>query len=110
MLEKYNVPFINSTLVMSAWENDKLVGFVRVLSDKIFRSVIYDLAVDPEYQNIEIGSELVKRCIEYFPNSEWLAGTEEKISGFYEKIGFTKFKNNDSVFLSIPCKHFTMEN
>ena len=27
--DKYNVPFINSTLVISAWENECLVGAVR---------------------------------------------------------------------------------
>jgi hypothetical protein len=37
----YNIPFINSTLVISAWENDRLIGAVRVLSDKMFRSIIY---------------------------------------------------------------------
>jgi hypothetical protein len=38
MLKNYNKPFINSTLVISAWENERLIGAVRVLSDKMFRS------------------------------------------------------------------------
>jgi len=42
LLKFFNMPFINSTLVISAWENDRLVGAVRVLSDKIIRSIIYD--------------------------------------------------------------------
>ena len=104
MIENYNIPFINSTLVISAWENERLIGVVRVLSDKMFRSVIYDLLVLPEYQNKSIGKELLKRCIEHFPDSEWLVQTTGEISGFYEKIGF---KLNNDVFLSIPCKLFT---
>jgi len=63
MLKNYNLPFINSTLVISAWKNGKLIGFVRVLSDKMFRSIIYDLAVDPKFQNYGIGRELIKKCI-----------------------------------------------
>jgi len=110
MLKNYNIPFINSTLVISAWENDKLIGFVRVLSDKIFRSIIYDLAVDPEYQKSGIGIKLIKKCIEHFPNSEWLAQTKEHIAGFYEKIGFMRIDNTNDVFLNIPCKLFTIEN
>ena len=78
MISNYNIPFINSTLVISAWENERLIGAVRVLSDKIFRSIIYDLLVLPEYQNKGIGKELVKRCIEHFPNSEWLVQTTEQ--------------------------------
>ena len=79
-----------------------MVGCVRVLSDGIFRSVIYDLAVMPEFQNLGIGKELVRRCRAYFPDSEWLVQTQTA-AGFYEKIGF---KRNEDVFLSIPCKWF----
>ena len=102
MLEKFNVPFINSTIVISAWAEDKFVGCVRVLSDRIFRSIIYDLAVMPEFQKQGIGKELVRRCMKHFPDSEWLVEAESA-TGFYEKIGF---KPNKNVFLSIPCKWF----
>ncbi|MCL2620065.1 MAG: GNAT family N-acetyltransferase [Defluviitaleaceae bacterium] len=103
MMEHFNKPFINSTLVISAWEGEDLVGVVRVLSDKIFRSIIYDLIVLPQYQDKGIGKELVKRCIEHYPNSEWLVQTTSKIASYYEKLGF---KTNDDTFLTIPCKWF----
>ncbi|MCL2180087.1 MAG: GNAT family N-acetyltransferase [Treponema sp.] len=106
MINKYNIPFLNSTFVISAWYNKKLVGVVRVLSDKIFRSIIYDLIVDPEFQGNGIGSELIKLCINKYPNSEWLVETKENIAGFYENIGF-KMCGKDDVFLNIPCKLFT---
>lgn len=102
MLENFNVPFVNSTVVVSAWAEDQLVGCVRVLSDRMFRSILYDLAVMPEFQNQGIGKELVRRCMEHFPGSEWLVQTQTA-AGFYEKIGF---KPNQDVFLSIPCKWF----
>lgn len=85
IIKNYNIPFINSTFGISAWENERLIGAVRVLNDKIFRSIIYDLIVLPEFQNKGIGKELVKRCIEHFPNSEWLVQTTERISSYYEK-------------------------
>lgn len=97
-------PWLNSTLVVSAWEGDVLVGAVRVLSDTIFRSVIYDLLVLPEFHNKGIGTELVRRCIEHFPDSEWLVETTQDISGYYEKIGFKR--DNSDVYLKIPCKLF----
>ena len=106
MINNYNIPFINSTLVISAWHNNRLVGVVRVLSDKMFRSIIYDLIVDPEFQNNGIGSELIKHCIQQFPNSEWLVETKQNIAGFYENIGF-KICGKDDVFLNIPCKLFS---
>lgn len=105
MMEYFNHPFKNSTLVISAWDNEKLVGVVRVLSDKIIRSVIYDLIVDPEYQGKRIGSELVTRCVNHYPNSEWLVETKDHISPYYEKLGFEKF-DDEEVFLHLPCKWF----
>jgi len=98
----FKIPFTNSTLVISAWENDCLVGVVRVLSDTFTRSVIYDLVVLPEYQNKGIGTELVKRCFEHFPNSEWLVQTTEKNIKYYKKIGFRIYED---VVLSIPSKY-----
>lgn len=103
MIENFNKNFINSTVVISAWDGEKLVGCIRVLSDKMFRSVIYDLAVLPKYQGNVIGKELVSRCREQFPNSEWLVQTTTERASFYENIGF---KINKDVFLSIPCKWF----
>ena len=97
-LNVFNAPFINSTLVISAWDNESLVGVVRVLSDKIVRSVIHDLVVLPEYKGKGIGKELMRRCIAHYPNSEWLVQTEKHIAPYYEKMGF---KIHEAV-LTIP--------
>lgn len=102
-LNNFNAPFKNSTLVFSAWDNDTLVGCVRVISDKVIRSVVEDLAVLPEYQNKGIGSYLLKMCIDTYPKSEWLIPTTKEMQFFYEKNGFKKF---NCVFLNIPCKWF----
>lgn len=85
-------PFLHSTLVVSAWDGERLVGAVRVLSDQIVRSVVYDLLVDPQYQANGIGSELLRRCIAHYPKTQWLLQTEEHIVGFYEKHGFERYK------------------
>jgi len=102
MLDKFNIAFIDSTFVFSAWIDDQLVGCVRVLSDLHFRSVIYDFAVLPEYQGKGIGRALIQKCMEACPGSEWLVQTDQA-EEFYKKVGFTV--NNDC-FLTIPCKWF----
>lgn len=55
MIENHNIPFTNSTLVISALENECLIGAVRVLSAKTFRSIIYDFLILPRFQNKGIG-------------------------------------------------------
>lgn len=102
MIDHFNIGFLNSTFVFSAWIDSRLVGCVRVLSDLHFRSIIYDLAVLPEYQKMGIGKELVQRCINACESSEWLVQTD-MAKGFYEKIGF---RENGDYFLTIPCKWF----
>jgi ribosomal protein S18 acetylase RimI-like enzyme len=109
MKDGFMRPWIHSTLVISAWDGDHLVGAVRVLSDTIFRSVIYDLLVAPEYQRNGIGSELVRRCLEHFPGSGWLVCTEGETSLFYKKLGFSDMKKTDAV-LEIPCKYFFLNH
>jgi len=98
-LDFFNIPFINSTLVVSAWDNERLIGVVRVLSDKFIRSAIYDLVVDPDYKSKGIGKELIQRCINHFPDTEWLVQTEKHIAGYYEKLGFNVYSD---VVLTIP--------
>lgn len=104
MLQVFARPFRNSTFVFSAWDEGKLIGCVRVLSDRMFRAVIYDLAVHPDYQHRGIGKELLHRCVAQCPDAEWLIQTEPHIAGFYEKQGFDRMK--EDVFLHIPSKWF----
>ena len=103
MRKNFNKPFIHSTLVISAWKDDQLIGAVRVLSDTVIRSIIYDLLVDPQFQNEGIGKELLRRCRTHFSGSEWLVQTKPETAGYYKKLGF---EINDDVFPSIPSKYF----
>lgn len=99
----FNAPFKNSTLVLSAWDEEKLVGCIRVISDKIVRSIIQDFAVLPEYQGKGIGTELLKRCLLVYPKSEWLVPTIKENISYYEKRGF---KISNGIFLTIPSQWF----
>ncbi len=101
-MDHFNVGFLHSTFVFSAWADGRLVGCVRALSDLHFRSVIYDLAVLPAFQGQGIGRELVRRCREACEGSEWLVQTDGA-KGFYEKIGF---RENGDDFLTLPGKWF----
>lgn len=103
MLDKFNLPFKGSDVVVSAWNGDKLIGCIRAISDKAVRSVIYDLAVLPEFQNKGIGKTLVKKCIAHYPDSEWILGTTKENVAYYEKLGF---KIHNETFLRIPSKWF----
>ena len=81
----------NSTLVFSVWDRDLLVGFARVLSDKVFRATIWDVIVHPDYQKQGVGSMVLEKILSHpalkSVDRFWL---NTKHPSFYEKFGFTK--------------------
>ena len=81
----------NSWLTTSAYDNDKLVGFGRVLTDFVLHAMIFDMIVLPDYQGKGIGTmiidELVKRCQDHGIRDVQLFCAKGK-RRFYEKHGF----------------------
>ncbi len=49
--------------VVSAWEDDRLVGFTRAISDGAFNAYISTVAVLPEHQKRGIGREIIQRLM-----------------------------------------------
>ena len=82
-----------------------LIGTValRTIDDENKIVELKRMFVLPEYQGKGIGKELVRRCKEIYPDSEWLVQTTADKADFYKHIGF---EVNNDVFLSIPCKLF----
>lgn len=81
----------NSNIVISAWENDNLVGMIRALTDFVWYTFLADLAVHPDYQKSGVG----KMLIEVLKNK---VGEQTAIillsvpsaMDYYPKVGFIK--------------------
>lgn len=86
--------YTNSNLIVTAWDNDKLVGVSRSLTDFCYCCYLSDLAVRKEYQASGIG----KKLIELTRNN---IGTQTALillsaptaTGYYPKVGFQKIDN-----------------
>ena len=80
-----------SWAVLSAYVEDELVGFGRVLCDGSMHALILDLIVDPRHQRQGIGSELlsrlVARCQQAGVRDIQLFSARGK-APFYERHGF----------------------
>ena len=85
--------YANSDLVFSAWNGDKLIGVVRVITDKLAHAVIFGLAVDPQYQGQGVAKELLKKCFGKYPNVQWDVEAEPPAAEFLQKLGFRSPKN-----------------
>lgn len=74
--------------------NDNMLGFARVVTDKIVFAYLMDLFIFDEYQRIGLGTKLVKHIIEH-PELQvrlWFLATAH---GLYEKFGFTSLDDPD---------------
>lgn len=94
----------NSTHVISAWHEDRLVGLIRALDDGETVAFLHYLLVNPDYQNRHIGGELMKRMLANFESLLYVKvmPSDPKTIPFYERYGFKTYENYSAMVL----KHF----
>ena len=85
--------FENSSLVLSLWEGDRLVGLARVLTDGVQMSYLCDLAVEPDLQGAGVGKRLIDEILERCRGTELVLRDSNISSGFYERLGFDPVEN-----------------
>lgn len=82
--------FFGSDYVATAWDNTRLVGTIRVITDEVAFGLIADLLVDPNYRQQGIGSGLLKMCQVRFAHLHLYAEpADENASKFYLDRGFS---------------------
>lgn len=92
--ERIKKMYANSNLVISAWDNDKLVGISRSLTDFSYCCYLSDLAVKKDYQKEGIGKELIAITREKIGEScMLLLLSAPEAMGYYPKIGFDMANN-----------------
>ncbi|HHB1440109.1 GNAT family N-acetyltransferase [Bacillus mobilis] len=82
-----------SWYAMYAFDDKKLVGMGRIISDGVITGVICGVCVLPEYQSIGIGKEIVKQLIRHCEQNKVIPQLMcvEKLQSYYESIGFETF-------------------
>lgn len=81
----------HSLYVLSVWDNDELIGLIRVIGDSLTIIYIQDILVLKCRQNKGIASELMRRVLIKYRNvRQKVLLTEEAadVRHFYEKNGF----------------------
>ncbi|MBZ9687858.1 GNAT family N-acetyltransferase [Clostridium estertheticum] len=96
--EVHKKAFENSYIVVFAFDDDKLIGFGRALSDGICQAAIYDIAVLPEYQGKNIGREIVNYILKCIPQCNFILYAAPGKEIFYEKLNFKKLKTGMAMF------------
>ncbi|NUM51273.1 MAG: GNAT family N-acetyltransferase [Flavobacteriales bacterium] len=86
--------YANSNLIVTAWDNSKLVGISRSLTDFCYCCYLSDLAVRKEYQNVGIGKKLIALTKEIIGDQTMLLLLSAPAAmDYYPKIHFQKVEN-----------------
>ena len=76
-------------LLVTAWDDTRLVGLSRSLTDFAYVAYVADLAVHQAYQRNGIGKELIQRTREALePTCTLILLSAPKANGYYPKLGF----------------------
>ncbi len=103
-LEDLAVALAHSEPIVSLWDGETLVGFGRATSDGVYRAVLWDIVVDPDYQGRGWGRKLVTKLLEH-PRLRrveriYLMTTYQQ--SFYERLGFSPDTGTTTLYLSPP--------
>ncbi|MDJ1475403.1 GNAT family N-acetyltransferase [Bacillus sp. LS15-K4] len=85
-----------------AFDDKKLVGMGRIISDGVITGVICGICVLQDYQSVGIGKEIVERLIQHCEQNKVIPQLMcvEKLQSYYESKGFEAF----SIGMTKPIK------
>ena len=87
--ETFEAMLKNANLTITAWNQDKLIGISRSLTDFAYVAYLADLAVDQQYQRKGIGKELIAQTQKRLGSSCMIVLlAAPKANTYYEHIGF----------------------
>ncbi len=85
--------FEKSLLVLAAYEEDELLGIIRVVGDGYTIVLIQDILVFKKHQRKGIGSALLKEVLARFKDVrqiQLVTDNTKKTIAFYKSVGFTE--------------------
>ena len=87
----------NTFYSISVYDNDRIIGYGRLIGDTICFMYIHDVMVLPEYQSQKIGTMIMNKLLEKIneiknenPDLMVYLGASKNREAFYEKFGFVR--------------------
>ena len=89
-----------SDLVLTAWSGARLVGCVRVLTDFVYRAVLCDVIVHPDFRQQGIGRSLVTGVTGHprLARVQKFTLLTSTARGFYEGLGWRRYPGEGMVY------------
>lgn len=93
--DRLHKALLESSTVITAWDEERLVGLVRVLDDGGMLAYMHYVLVHPDYHGNGIAGAMIEKIKEKYRHYLYLEimPEESKNASFYERFGFQKMKD-----------------
>ena len=98
--EIHKQAFNNSYAVVFVFDEERLIGFGRAISDGVYQAAVYDVAVIPDYQGKGIGKIILQTIIKNCPDCNFILYASPGKEKFYEKENFKRMKTGMALFVN----------
>ena len=97
--ERLYKALMNSSTVLTVWDDEKLVGLTRVLDDTEMLAQIHYVLVHPDYQGKGIAGKMIEYVKEKYKDFMYIEGMPEDKNNvpFYTKHGFSVMENGAAI-------------
>ena len=97
--ERLYKALMNSSTVLTVWDDTKLVGLTRVLDDTEMLAQIHYVLVRPDYQGKGIAGKMLDHIKEKYKDFFYIEAMPEDRNNvpFYEKHGFSVMENGAAI-------------
>ena len=92
----------NSTVVVSLWDQNQLIGFGRATSDLVFRAVLWDVVIASDRQGLGFGKLIIEAILtnKKIKSVERIYLMTTNSSEFYKQLGFKINKKQSLLILN----------
>ncbi|MEL6193307.1 MAG: GNAT family N-acetyltransferase [Bacteroidota bacterium] len=104
--DKLYQALLNSPTLVSAWEEDRLIGIANALTDGFLVVYYPHMLVHPDYQGKGIGKMMMEAFQEIYGDfHQQILVADGKAINFYEQCGFSKAGETQSMWIYQGDEH-----
>jgi N-acetylglutamate synthase-like GNAT family acetyltransferase len=83
----------NSQLLITAWEKNRPIACARVLTDYVYRAIVFDVIVHSDYLGKGLGRQLMDQvvCHDSLKEVEYFFLYTADKEGFYRRLGWEEY-------------------
>lgn len=78
----------NSQIVVTAWDEETMIGFARCTTDYVFNGQINNVVVDSKYRRKGIGKVLINTILDSSKQVTYMLRGDIESEKFYRSLGF----------------------